>query len=295
MPCIDEGSHSVNATEQKSPHFHGLTVAAFESRRAKEMATLIANYGGNAEVAPSMREIPLEENPAAFAFAERLFAGQIDAAVFMTGVGTETLMQVLETRYPREQIVQAVSKLFVVARGPKPLKVLRALQIPVALVAPEPNTWREILMAWEEPSQRLPIKGSRIAVQEYGIPNEDFLRQLREQGAEVLEVPVYRWGLPEDVEPLGRVLNAIVEGRARIVLFTNATQLDHVLRVASEQRIEAKLRDALRRAVIGSIGPTCSEAIIAAGLSVDFEASHPKMGQLVHDAAAKAGDLVESK
>lgn len=285
----------MNATEQKSPNFGGLTVAAFESRRAKEMAALIANYGGNAEVAPSMREIPLEENPAAFAFAERLFAGRLDAVIFMTGVGAETLMAVLETRYPREQIVQAVSKLLVVARGPKPLKVLRALQIPVAIVAPEPNTWREILKAWDEQPQRLPIKGSRIAVQEYGVPNKDFLRQLRERGAEVLEVPVYRWGLPEDLEPLRRVLNEIVEGRARVVLFTNATQLDHVLRVASEQGIEAKLREALRRCIIGSIGPTCSEAILAAGLSVDFEASHPKMGQLVHDAATKSRELVDSK
>jgi len=284
----------MNASERKSADFGGLVVAAFESRRTKEMAALIANSGGVPEVAPSMREIPLEENPAAFAFAERLFQGKLDAVVFMTGVGTETLVQVLETRYPRERIVRALSNLFVVARGPKPVKVLRSLEVPVAIVVPEPNTWREILKAWEAP-QKLPLKGSRVAVQEYGVSNVDFLDQLRKRGADVLEVPVYRWGFPEDLDPLRHALNAIVEGRARVVLFTNGVQVEHLLRVAADQGLEPKLRQALRHCMVASIGPTCSAAIAAAGLSVDFEPSHPKMGFLVHEASAKAGQWIERK
>lgn len=285
----------MNNTEQKTASFNGQTVAAFESRRAKEMASLISNYGGVPEVGPSMREIPLEENPVAYAFAERLFAGEFDAVIFMTGVGTDTLIRVLDARYPREQTVRALSQIFIVARGPKPLKALRALEIPVALVAPEPNTWREILKAWQENPKNPPLGGARVAVQEYGLPNQDFLRELREQGAQVSEVPVYRWGLPEDIEPLRHAIQSIIQGRARVVLFTNAVQLDHVLRTASEQGLEQKLREALRHCVVGSIGPTCSAAILAAGLSVDFEASHPKMGLLVHDAAAKAGPLLLRK
>lgn len=285
----------MTGAKQESGDFGGIVVAAFESRRAKEMAALITNYGGIAEVAPSMREIPLEENPAAFAFAEQLFAGQLDAVVFMTGIGTETLVRVLETRYAREEILRALSNLFIVVRGPKPLRVLRTLQIPVAVVASEPNTWREILKAWEENAQSPPLAGSRVAVQEYGVPNEDFLRELRERRVEVLEMPVYRWALPADVAPLRHALGAILEGRARVILFTNNVQVEHVFRVASQEGFEQKLREALRNCVVGSIGPACSAAISAAGLHVDFEASHPKMGFLVHEAAAKAGQLLRDK
>lgn len=185
-----------NRVEQ-SVGFGGLVVVAFESRRAKETATLITNYGGIAVVAPSMREIPLEENPAAFTFAERLFARQLDAVIFMTGVGTQTLLEVLKTRYPREKIVRALSDTAVMARGPKPLKVLRGLQIPIDVTVPEPNTWREILQALEENSRGFRLKGSRVAVQEYGVSNEAFLQQLRERGAEVLRVPVYRWDMAQ--------------------------------------------------------------------------------------------------
>ena len=105
--------------------FDGLAVVSFESRRAKEMAALISNLGGNPLVAPSVREVPLEDNPDAFAFAEKLFQGKLDGIIFMTGVGTRTLVEVLETRYPREKIVQALTKVTVVARGPKPVKVLQ--------------------------------------------------------------------------------------------------------------------------------------------------------------------------
>ena len=51
------------------PNFGGLEVAAFESRRADEIATLISRFGGVPRVGPSMREVPLEDNPAVFEFA----------------------------------------------------------------------------------------------------------------------------------------------------------------------------------------------------------------------------------
>ncbi len=283
-----------NRAEQ-SVGFGGLVVAAFESRRAKEMATLISNYGGIAVVAPSMREIPLEENPAAFTFAERLFARQLDAVIFMTGVGTQTLLEVLETRYPREKIVRALSDTVVVARGPKPLKVLRGLQIPIAITVPEPNTWREILEALEGNSRSFQLEGSRVAVQEYGVSNEAFLQHLREWGVQVLRVPVYRWDLPEDLVPLRQALEAIVEGRARVALFTNAVQVEHAMRVASEHGFKQRLLETLRDCVVGSVGPTCSAALLASGISVDLEPPHPKMGMLVHEAAAKACHLLRDK
>lgn len=273
--------------------FEGLEVVAFESRRAKEMATLISNFGGVPRVAPAMREIPLEENPAALTFAEKLFAGQIDALICMTGVGTRTLVEVLETRYPRDRIVSALSQITVVARGPKPVKVLRELQVPITITVPEPNTWREILQELDEHPRGFTLKGSRVAVQEYGVPNEMFLEELRERGAEVLRVPVYRWALPEDLEPLLAALEAIVAGQARVVLFTNAAQVDHVFQVASLNGLEERLREALSRSVVCSVGPTSTEALLAHGVSVDLEPEHHKMGALVHEAAAKARVLLE--
>ena len=206
---------------------------AFENRMASEMAALITKYGGVPFVAPAMREAPLEENAAAFAFAEQLFAGQLEALICMTGVGTRRLVDLLETRYPREKIVQAMSKITVVARGPKPVKVLRELQVPITITIPEPNTWREILQELDENPRGFTLHGSRIAVQEYGVPNDSFLQGLRDRGAKVLPVPIYRWALPDDVAPLWKAIDLIVEGPPGVVLFTNLAQADHLLQVAS--------------------------------------------------------------
>jgi len=275
--------------------FEGLHVVAFESRLATEMAALISKLGGVPLVAPAVREAPLEENPAAFSFAEQLFAGHLDALVCMTGVGTRRLVEVLETRYPREQIVQALSEITVVARGPKPVKVLRELQVPVTITVPEPNTWREILQELDESPRGFTLEASRVAVQEYGLPNELFIQGLQERGAEVLRVPVYRWSLPEDPGPLRKAIEAIVQGSARVVLFTNSAQVGHVLQVASDMGVTEKFLEALRNSVVCSVGPTCSEALLSAGIAVDVEPEHPKMGPLVQQAARQAGDFLKKK
>ncbi|MGH7252183.1 MAG: hypothetical protein ACREIE_00135 [Nitrospiraceae bacterium] len=91
----------MNKSEQA---FNGLRVAAFESRMAEEMARLIGRCGGEPLVAPSMREIPLEQNPEALRFGENLLAGQFNVVILLTGVGTRTMVQVLQTRQPLDRI-----------------------------------------------------------------------------------------------------------------------------------------------------------------------------------------------
>jgi uroporphyrinogen decarboxylase len=272
-----------------------MTVAAFESRRAEEMAALIQNFGGVPLVAPSVREVPLSENSAAFAFAEKLFAGEVTAVICMTGVGTRTLLDALQTRWTRAEIVKAFAQTTVMARGPKPIKVLREWAIPVTIAVPEPNTWREVLLELDQNPRGFALAGSRIAVQEYGISNLKFLEELRQRGAEVMPVPVYRWTLPEDLGPLRNAVNAIVAGKVHATLFTNATQVYHLLEVAGQMGCRDDVRAKMRSTVVGSIGPACTEALLACGIPVDMEPQHAKMGALVHEAAERIVELMEKK
>ncbi len=278
-----------------TPSFHGMTVVAFESRRVEDMAALIENFGGVPIVAPSLRELPLEENRAGLDFGEKLSAGGVDTLICLTGVGTRTLIEVLETRFLREDIVHALSKITVVARGPKPVKVLQEYGIPVTIAVPEPNTWREIVQELDENPRGFTLEGSRVAVQEYGIPNEKLVQELKQRGATVLQVPVYRWALPEDIGPLKEALGALIHRKARVALFTNATQVFHVLQVAGETGLEEPLLKAFKSIVVCSVGPTCTEALLANGISVDVEPQQARMGALVHEAALRAAKMLEQK
>ncbi|MCH8830173.1 MAG: uroporphyrinogen-III synthase [Planctomycetes bacterium] len=286
------------------------------------MRRLIERQGADAVVAPSMRELPLQDNRAAFEFAEQLFAGRIDVSLFLTGVGTRVLLESLATRYERERIVAAISGTTVIVRGPKPVPLLREWGIAIDFRAAEPNTWREILDLFEpsqsgqvsseaigpdvrhtSPTPNSPAQQSRpldvnqqtIAVQEYGKPNEEFYAALRARGATVLPVPVYAWGMPEETEPLQEAIRRCVDGQFDVLLFTSANQLANVLLVAESLSLKEQWTSAAAKCVIGSIGPTNSEALRAAGLPVDVEASPPKMGKLVQQTLQDAADILSAK
>lgn len=269
--------------------FDGLRVLSLESRRASEIATLIGKQGGEPFVAPSMREMPLESNSEAFAFAERLFAGEFDMMILLTGVGMRYLDRVLATRYPAGRFAQALRGLTVVARGPKPAAVLREWQVPMTVLAPEPNTWREVMAAIENRTEH------RVAVQEYGRSNPELLDALRNRGLDVTQVRVYEWELPEDTAPLREAVRRLADGRIDVALFTTRMQIVHLFRIAAEENLESQVRDALRKAVIASIGPTTSEELVVYGLTHDMEPTHPKMGLLVNEAAQKVHEILARK
>jgi uroporphyrinogen-III synthase len=265
-------------TSAANTNLDGLEVVAFESRRAPEMAALITRFGGVPRVAPALREAPLEENAAALAFGTALFAGRLDAVIFMTGVGTRRLIEVLETRHARDKIVQALAGITVVARGPKPVKVLRELQVPITITVPEPNTWHEVLQELDENPRGFTLAGSRVAVQEYGVANEAFLAALKERGVEVLRVPVYQWTLPQDIQPLRDAIQALVDGRVQVALFTTSAQVEHLLRVAAAEGGKERLLAALEKVVVASVGPTCSETLVITGSPLILSPSIPKWG-----------------
>lgn len=278
--------------------FGGLRVLALESRRAPELAKLIATYGGEPIVAPSMREVPLESNNEALAFVTRLRAGEFDMVVFLTGVGARALLGVAENAHERKEYVAALQRVKVVARGPKPVAALREIGITPAITAPEPNTWRELLRALDEAgkgSQQIELKGKRVAVQEYGASNPELLDGLRERGAQVTRVPVYQWALPDDLGPLRSAITAIAEGTVDVVLFTTAVQAIHLFQIAAEMNLEEAVRKGLSRTIVASIGPTTSEELERRGIRADLEPSHPKMGFLVKETSEQAPGLLRRK
>jgi uroporphyrinogen-III synthase len=273
-------------------NLNGLKVVSFESRRAKEMAELIRRYGGEPISAPSMREVPLSENHAALEFLPKLEAGKFDLLVLMTGVGTRTLNELLLTKYPRERILSALGKTRLVARGPKPVAALKELGLQPAITVPEPNTWRELLATLDG---AMDLHGKRVAVQEYGIPNPELVSGLEQRGATVETIAIYKWALPDDVGPLQAAIKRILNGEADVALFTNGAQVDHLFRVAAEEKLDEKLRLACKNIVIASVGPVCTEVVEQHGVKPDIEPPHPKMGALIAEVAASARRVLATK
>src|SRR5579863_5214845 len=216
----------------KQPGFGNRRVLSLESRRAREMAQLIANNGGEPMVAPSTREVQAEDHGDARKFVAALKDGKVDVAIFLTGVGARALAAATEGICPREELILGLSRITVIARGPKPVAVLREWGVPIAAIVPEPNTWRELLELLDEKKDLFPLKGRSVAVQEYGVPSLELLAGLTERGALILPVRIYEWSLPEDIAPLRQAIHAITRGEIDVLLVTAAVQVRHLLQVA---------------------------------------------------------------
>ena len=275
-------------------NFDGLRVLSLESRRAVEVAKLIRTYGGDPLVVPSMREIPLESNKQALQFAEQLMRGEIDLVVFLTGVGLRTLLTIVATMYDQELFLAALRKVNIAARGPKPVAALREHNVPIHATAVEPYTWREMIAAIDAKFGDT-LSTMRVAVQEYGASNPELLTELTVRCSEVIKVPVYQWGLPEDLQPLRECVQAVINGSIDVVLFMTAVQVIHFFLIAEQMGLKSELTTALRASVVISVGPTTSEELLHYDITPDFEPSRPKMGFLVNEAAQYSGKIIEQK
>jgi len=276
-----------------SNNFNGLRVTSFESRRSEEIKKLIQYHKGVARVAPSMKELPVEDSSSVWDFSRKLFSDEVNVIILMTGVGTSLLADLVISEYGRDKFIDAIKKTRIIARGPKPVAALRKYDLRPDITIHEPNTWRDILSTIDEEFQN--ISGLRIAVQEYGVSNTDFISELQSRGAQVYPVVIYKWGLPDDLRPLKKAIRSITEGNEDVVLFTSSQQIANMVYVAKEVGIQDLLYKGFNNVVVGSIGPSTTETLYNYDISPDYEPDSPKMGNLVKEMARISGKLLRKK
>jgi uroporphyrinogen-III synthase len=190
---------------------------------------------------------------------------------------------------PLERLSAALSRVTIVSRGPKPVGILKALAVPIHVIIPEPNTWKEIVGVVANRYER------RIAVQEYGRANLEMNQALERLGAAVTSVVLYRWELPDNLEPLQEAARRLVCREFDVVLFTSSIQLDHLLQVSRSLGLEPQVRSALLQSVVASIGPVMTEALQSYGRPPDVVPRHPKMWALVKAASEEAAGVIEAR
>lgn len=267
------------------PSFGSATVAAFESRQCDAMEKLIRKYEGVPSVSPSMQECPLDVKPGGVLnqFAGQLLTGEIDTVIVMTGVGFRYLLDQLAQSYPQQQLLDFLSDITTIARGPKPVAAMHQVGLAVDHKVHHPHTWRQIL---ETVDQQGLANNRSIAILEYGETNTSLIAGLEARGATVLPVTIYRWQLPDDIEPLRENIRKIIAGEIDLAMFTSAQQVVHLLQVAEQDQQKSALLAALRKSVVASIGPTTSERLLEMDLPVHLEPEQGKMAKLVSAAAA---------
>lgn len=262
---------------------NGSVIAYVEARMRSEMGSLIERHGGVPYSAPVLQEVYLTDSPEVQQLVKDVCTGSVDVVVLLTGVGTQALVEAADAMGRKEEFLRCLEQRTVIARSPKPARVLRKHKIHIDIMPPEPFTTHELTQA----VQGLDLAGKQVAVQAYGAPNSVLTRNFRDRGATVREVSLYSWALPADPTPVVRMIDDLASNKIDALAFTSQPQTRNLLEIAAQSGKEEVLRESLRSPAIAvaSVGPVCTKALEDAGIDVQVEPEHPHMGNLVQTLA----------
>ena len=252
-------------------------IAILESRLGEQLADLVKQRGGVPVHAPALAELPDLEPEKIRALVQSLENRPAKLFIFQTGVGTRALFAALDTLKLTESFLRHLQNAVVAARGPKPTGALRSRGVRIDRAAADPFTTREIL----ESLQDISLEKTRVIIQRFGSANVELDRALESRGAQVTEIPTYRWALPPDTGPLERLVGALERGEIDAAVFTNAEQARNLFAVATRLNKQQSLTDSLNRTLVASIGPVASAALREANVKVGLESKPPKLGALM--------------
>ncbi|MFG3438682.1 uroporphyrinogen-III synthase [Nonomuraea sp. NPDC047897] len=253
----------------------GFTVGVTATRRREEFGALLERRGARVVSAPAIRLVPLAEDSDLLAATRRSLAAPLDDVVVTTGVGFRGWMAAAEGWGLSADLVARLSTARLLTRGPKARGAVRAAGLDDHWT-PDGDSCREV----KEHLLRQDLRGRRIAVQLHGEPLADFVDALRGAGAEVIEIPVYRWLPYRDPSPLRRLISQTVSGAVDAVAFTSAPAVHAMVAAARAEGLEEPLLTAFgSRVVAACVGPVTAEPLVSRGIPT-LQPDRARLGSL---------------
>lgn len=239
------------------PPLSGFTVGVTAARRAHELGTMLERRGAAVVHGPALQVVAVADDTELLAATRELIAAPPHITVATTGIGYRGWVEAAEAWGLGAELLAALGSGTLLARGPKARGAIRASGLVDAWSPPSESSAEvlEYLLAGE-------LRGRRIAVQLHGEPLTEMVQALEAAGAEVVQLPVYRWLPPSDLGPLDRLLDAAVSGGIDALAFTSAPAAAGLLARSAERGVVEELLTALR----GPITALCVGSVTAAPL-----------------------------
>jgi uroporphyrinogen-III synthase len=256
----------------------GFTVAVTAARRHEELEALLERRGARVVSAPAIRILPLADDTELLRATRECLAAPVQVAVATTGIGFRGWVEAAEGWGLAEPLLNTLGGAEVLCRGPKARGAVRAAGL-VDAWSPASESSSEVL----EHLLARDLAGVRVAVQLHGEPLPDFVDALRCAGAHVVEVPVYRWTLPDDVTPLRRLVELTCDRAVDAVTFTSAPAVASLLSVADDMGLREQLLAALGDTVLPfCVGPVTASPLERLGLRT-VQPERSRIGALVRE------------
>ena len=255
----------------------GFLVGITANRRWQEQAELLERRGASVLHGPSITTLYLDCDEELRRMTRTVIAEPPDYLVATTGIGMRAWMETAAAWGLGEDLVRALSSSKIVARGPKSAGAVQAAALTVWARSSTERMDDVVAILLAEP-----LAGCRVVVQQYGMETPELRTVLTGAGATVVEVPVYRWRLPEDTGPAQRLIEAVCEDRVDAVTFTSAPAVHNLFAIAGRMEADDDLRRAFNDRVIAAcVGPVCAEGARQEGVLAPLAPDVGRLGLLV--------------
>lgn len=250
------------------PHpLTGYRVGVTAARKVEEQVALLERRGAEVEWAPALSLGPHRVDDAELrAATDGVLAEPVDVFLATTGVGMRAWFAAADEWGVLDELLAAISAAEILARGPKSVGALRGRGLHERW-APESERLDDVV----EHLHSRDLTGSRIVLQEHGQSLASMAEALRQRGAEVSTVTVYRVLGADDPEPLSRLLDLVVDRSLHAVTFTSAAAVLALMELADSTGRGDDVAAAFRADVVAScVGPVTSDAFDRWGVPTVF-------------------------
>jgi uroporphyrinogen-III synthase len=242
----------------------GFTLVLTSDRRSEEITTSFERRGATVLHAPTLRIVPLVEDQLLLDATRRLLADPPGDVVVTTGIGLRGWVEAADARGVAPELHQVLAGARLLARGPKARGAIRAAGLVEAWAAETEMTSEIVDRLLAEPES---VVGRRIGFQLHGVADDDQVRRLREAGALVEAVPVYRWGPAPSAAVVLQGIETICARGCDAVVFTSAPGAQALLDAATEAgRLDDMLEAMACDVVPAAVGDVTAGPLRRAGL-----------------------------
>jgi len=235
----------------------GFRVGVTAARKAEEQINLLERRGSQVVWAPALSVDPNRVDAGALrAVTEQIIGQKIDMFLATTGIGTRTWFDAAEEWGLLDRLLETLGGAEILARGPKSVGAIRRRGLR-ELWAPESEEFDDVL----EHLRGRDLTGKRIVVQEHGQSLSMVAHALTRQGAEVINVVVYRVESASDPEPMFRLVEALADGELDAVTFTSAPAVAAFMQAAGSVGLRDEVVAAFQADVVAAcVGPVTAAA-----------------------------------
>jgi uroporphyrinogen-III synthase len=259
------------------PPLAGYNVAVTADRRAEEQVALLTRRGATVIEGPTVRTLPLVDDQALWSAIDAVISDPPDVVVLLTGIGTRAMVGAAEGMGVDGELLATLARALVIARGPKAAGAAATAGIDVGWQTPGERSV-EIVERLSAQARR----GARIAVQRDGNSRALLAETLQSLGADVVDIPVYRWELPDDTRGAQRLIDAVLAGDVDAITFTSSPAVKHLLDIAQSDGHRDALLAAFAAGIVPvCVGPVCVETAERAGIGQAVVPNRARLGSMV--------------